>query len=110
MKKIVFMGHSLHDIKKFPSTIKREMGFELDKIQNGYAPVNWKPMQSIASGVREIRVRDLLGIYRVIYIAKFKKSVYVLHAFQKKTQKTNKTDIDIAIKAYKNILKENDHE
>lgn len=53
-------------------------------------------MSSIGSGVREIRVRDEAGAFRVIYIATKGDAVYVLHAFQKKSQKTAQRDIDLA--------------
>ena len=53
-------------------------------------------MASIGSGVREIRLRDEHGIYRVIYVAKLAHKVYVLHCFQKKTQATSKSDMDLA--------------
>ena len=56
--------------------------------------------------MREIRIRDEVGAYRVIYVAKFADAVYVLHCFQKKTQKTSKADIDLAAKRYRDLLKE----
>ncbi len=62
-------------------------------------------MPSIGSGVREIRIMHG-GQYRVIYVAKFADAVYVLHAFQKKTQKTRKQDIDAARQALKQLQNE----
>jgi phage-related protein len=106
MKKIVFIGNALDNIKNFAPEAKREAGHQLDRVQRGKEPLDWKPMQSIASSVREIRVRDKHGIYRVIYIAKYEEAVYVLHAFQKKTQKTSPFDIEIAKQALKKVLKE----
>ncbi len=53
-------------------------------------------MQSVGSGVREVRIRDPAGAFRVIYIATRPEAVYVLHAFQKKTQGTSKRDLDLA--------------
>ena len=67
-------------------------------------------MSSIGAGVREIRIKESTGIYRVIYIAKFKNAIYVLHAFKKKSQKTGKPDIDTAKRAYKEIIEEQNHE
>lgn len=110
MKKIIFVGHSLEEIKNFSLEAKRETGYQLDRVQRGKDPLDWKPMQGIGSGVREIRVRDKDGIYRVIYVAKFEEAVYVLHAFQKKTQKTNQHDIEIASQAFKRVLKERNNE
>ncbi len=106
MKKIVFSGRTLEKIKNFPNKTKREAGFQLDKVQQGESPTDWKPMNSIASGVQEIRISESKGMYRVIYLAKFAEAVYVLHAFQKKTNKTSKLDIDTAKKAYKMIIEE----
>ncbi|HHX2613424.1 TPA: type II toxin-antitoxin system RelE/ParE family toxin [Legionella pneumophila] len=110
MKKIIFVGHSLEEIKGFSLEAKRETGYQLDRVQRGKDPLDWKPMQGIGSGIREIRVRDKDGIYRVIYVAKFEEAVYVLHAFQKKTQKTSQHDIEIASRAFKRVLEERNHE
>jgi len=110
MKKIVFIGHSLKDIKNFPLTAKRETGFQLDRVQNGNAPSDWKPMSTIGSGVQEIRIKEDNGIFRIIYVAKFEERIYVLHAFQKKTQKTTTLDLDIAKKAYREVLEERKNE
>jgi len=96
MKLISFTGNSLKDLKRFPEGAKREAGYQLDRIQRGFNPNDWKPMKTIGKGVREIRITDAQGIYRVIYIAKFKDAIYVLHAFNKTTQRTAQTDIDIA--------------
>ncbi len=104
MKRISFFGRSLENIKSFPHEAKREVGYQLDKVQNDLSPNDWKPMKAVGAGVNEIRVRDADGIYRVIYVAKFEEAIYVLHAFQKKTQKTSKTDIEIATKAYNKIV------
>jgi phage-related protein len=84
----------------------KRCGYQLDRVQNGLSPHDWKPMPDIGSGVREIRIRDESGAFRVIYVAKFANAVYVLHCFQKKTQKTNKTDLDLAIKRYGDLVKE----
>ncbi|MDX2346510.1 MAG: type II toxin-antitoxin system RelE/ParE family toxin, partial [Legionella sp.] len=104
MKKIIFIGNALDNIKKFSLEGKREAGHQLDRIQRGKEPLDWKPMQGIASGAREIRFCDRNRIYRVIYVAKFEETVYVLHAFQKKTQKTSQSDIEMAKKAFKRVL------
>jgi len=106
MKEIVFVGHSLDHIKSFPNSAKREAGFQLDIVQHGENPANWKPMPSIGSGVQEIRISEAEGIYRIIYLAKIKDAVFVLHAFQKKSQKISKPDIEIAKNAYKQVMEE----
>jgi phage-related protein len=101
MKDIRFCGRSLEALRSFPVVAKREAGYQLDRVQHGLEPTDGKPMPSIGPGVREIRIMHE-GQFRVIYIAKLADAVYVLHAFQKKTQKTRKQDIDAA----KQVLKQ----
>ena len=90
------MGGSLDNLKQFPAGARREAGFELSNVQAGLQPSDWKPMNTVGAGAVEIRIKDKDGIYRVIYVARFEEAVYVLHAFQKKTQKTRKADIELA--------------
>ena len=96
MKPVRFVGNSKGDLAAFPEAARARAGHELFMVQVGRNPDNWKPMGGLGSGVCEIRVRDATGAYRVIYVAKFVDAVYVLHAFQKKTQKTAQADIDLA--------------
>lgn len=96
-KPLRFVGPSLNELRDFPEEARRAAGFELRAIQNGFEPGDWKPMKTIGSGVNEIRIH-ILGEWRVIYVAKVLDAVYVLHAFQKKTQKTSLQDIEIARK------------
>ena len=96
MKPIAFLGGSLDDLRGFPANARREAGYQLDRVQQGFDPDDWRPMPSIGAGVREIRVRERAGTFRVIYVATFADAVYVLHAFQKKTQQTPKRDMDLA--------------
>ncbi len=96
MKPIAFLGGSLDDLRGFPADARREAGYQLDRVQRGLDPDDWRPMPSIGAGVREIRVRERAGALRVIYVATFADVVYVLHAFQKKTQQTAKRDVDLA--------------
>ena len=72
-------------------------------VQVGRNPKDSKPLASVGPGAYELRVRDGGGAFRVIYVAKFEKAIYVLHAFQKKTRKTPQTDIDLAAARYKMI-------
>ena len=96
MKPIVFLGGSLDDLRGFPADARREVGYQLDRLQRGLDPDDWRPMPSIGAGVREIRVRERAGAFRVIYVATFADAVYVLHAFQKKTRQTARRDLDLA--------------
>jgi phage-related protein len=104
MKKIQFLGDSLKSLREFPEDAKHDVGYQLDKVQRGEQPDDFKPMPSIGKSVEEIRVRDDSGIYRVIYTARLADAVYVLHAFQKKTQTTSKRDIALASKRYAELM------
>lgn len=106
VKVLRFRGTALTDLRGFPEPARREVGYQLAKVQNGQTPNDWKPMATIGQGVQEIRVRDEAGAFRVIYIAKFVDAIYVLHCFQKKTQKTSKADLDMATKRYTDLVKE----
>jgi phage-related protein len=106
MKRLAFLGRSFSDLSNFPSGPRRKAGYQLRFVQSGMEPEDWKPMPSIGAGVREIRVRDDAGAFRIIYIASFAEAVFVLHAFQKKSQKTVTLDIELARTRYKLLLKE----
>jgi phage-related protein len=96
VKPIAFLGGSLDDLRGFPADARRQAGYQLDRVQRGRDPDDWRPMPSIGAGVREIRVLERAGAFRVIYVATFADVVYVLHAFQKKTRQTAKRDVDLA--------------
>jgi len=96
MKPAVFLGNSLAHLRQFPKMARRELGYQLEQVQQGRDPDDWKPMKAIGPGVREIRVRDESGAFRVIYVASFTDAVYVLHAFQKKSRRTSPTDLALA--------------
>jgi phage-related protein len=70
MKPIEFRGDSLDCLREFPRDARREAGFQLDRVQRGQEPFDWKPLSTVGSGVREIRIRDDAGAFRVIYVAK----------------------------------------
>jgi phage-related protein len=91
MKPVRFQGDSLKCIRDFPEDAKQDAGFQLDKVQRGELPDDFKPMPSIGKGVEEIKIWDESGTFRVIYTARLVNAVVVLHAFQKKTQTTAKT-------------------
>lgn len=96
MKPVVFLGDSLSRIREFPETARRQAGMELRQVQDGLEPSDWKSMRSVGSGVREIRVHDAAGAFRVLYVANLADAVYILHAFQKKTRATVKRDLVLA--------------
>lgn len=74
-------------------------------MQRGEQPDDFKPMSSIGKGVEEIRMSDDTGTYRVVYTARLADVVYVLHAFQKKTQATAKRDIELARKRFTDLMR-----
>jgi len=92
-------------LRQFPQAARNDAGFQLDKVQRGEQPVDFKPMPSIGKGVEELRVWDDSGTYRVVYAARLADAVYVLHAFQKKTQTTSKRDVELAKKRYSELSK-----
>ena len=101
MKRVRFVGSARDDLAAFPATVRARAGHELFMVQVGRNPDDWKPMSSVGPGTCEIRVRDPSGTYRVIYVARFAEAVYVLHAFQKKAQKTSQADLDLAKQRYR---------
>ncbi len=96
MKPIVLLGDSLSRLRDFPPDARSEAGFQLREVQKGNDPADWKPLKTVGPGVREIRIRETAGAFRVIYLATVGDAVVVLHAFQKKTQQTAQRDIDLA--------------
>lgn len=105
MKPIRFLGDSLKCLRNFPEDARQDAGYQLDKVQRGEQPDDFKPMPSIGKGVEEIRVWDDSGTYRVMYTARLVDAVYVLHAFQKKVQTTAKRDIDLAKARYSELVR-----
>ena len=95
LKPLLWVGSARDDLRQFPRDVRRELGFDLRRVQLGELPRDWKPMTSVGSGVVEIRVR-VRGAYRLMYIAKFTEGIYVLHVFQEKTQKTTGMDLEVA--------------
>ena len=109
MKRVRFVGSAKDDLSAFPQAARNRAGHELFMVQIGREPDDWKPMASVGPGACEIRVRDPVGAFRVIYVATFNDAVYVLHAFQKKSRKTSNTDLRLARRRYRearNLAKE----
>ena len=94
-KPVLWVGTSLDDLRALPAAARRELGFDLRRVQVGLLPRDWKTMPSIGSGVMEVRVR-LGGAFRMIFVAKFTEGVYVLHVFQKRTRRTSTLDVTVA--------------
>lgn len=103
LRPIHWLGSSLDDIRAMPEDARRGIGVELTLVQGGDLPTDWKPIRGVGAGVMEIRVHRP-GEFRVIYVAKFAEAVYVLHAFGTKSQRTPKTDLDLAKRRYAQML------
>lgn len=103
MKTVIWMGSSRDELKQLPAAAQKALGFELYRVQCGYDPMDWKPMVSVGAGVREIRARDRVGTFRMIYLAIRPEGIFVLHCFQKKKPQTSRSDLELAKKRFKAI-------
>lgn len=103
MRKVVFEGSTLETLRQLPVAVRLRSGYEIDRIQRDMQPENWKPFSSVGKGVREVRIQ-VGQQYRIMYIAKFEKRVHILHIFEKKSQKTRRTDIEIAKSRLKAVI------
>jgi phage-related protein len=92
---LLWLGSSRADVRAFPADARRLAGFQLRRVQQGLEPNDWRAMPSVGPGVAEIRIHTAVE-HRVVYVAKFVEAVYVLHAFEKKSDKTSKRDVDLA--------------
>lgn len=92
-------------MRAFPEDARQDVGYQLDQVQRGGQPSDFKSMPTVGKGVEELRVWDERGTYRVIYIARLEEAVYVLHAFQKKTQATSKHDVEVAKNRYAELMR-----
>ena len=101
MKRIFFLDDTLDQIRSFPLKARSDAGSELRRVQMGLDPMDWKPMKTIGAGIREIRLRDGAGAFRVIYVLNSGDAIYVLNAFHKKTQKTPKHELELAARRLK---------
>ena len=104
-KPVTWLGNSLACVRGFAPEARLRVGQELRRVQAGSLPTDWKPMLAIGSGVNELRVRAG-GAYRVLYVAKFAEAIYVLHAFEKKSRKTARLDVELARQRYRNLARE----
>lgn len=105
MKTVSFLGDSLEAPRAFPSIARQRAGYQIERVQRGVDPDDWKPMRTVGPGVREIRVRDESGAFRVLYVAHLEDAVYVLHCFQKKGQRTGRPDIELGVRRYKDLMR-----
>jgi len=100
VKPLRFLGNSLECLRQFPEDVRHDVGYQLEQVQYGKQPTDFKPMPSVGKGVEELRVWDDSGTYRMLYVARFAEAVYVLHAFQKKSRATSVRDLEQARTRY----------
>ena len=105
MKPITFLADSLKAVRAFPESARQDTGYQLDRLQRGLQPDDFKPMATVGAGAEELRVWSEQGTFRVVYLARLPEAVFVLHAFQKKTQATPKADIDLAARRYRDLMR-----
>ncbi len=101
LKRVVWMGSSLHDLRNLPADVQDTIGFALYHAQRGEQHRDTKMMKGFGPGVLEIIDDDAGGTYRAVYTVRFARAVYVLHVFQKKSKqgiKTPKRDVDLITK------------
>jgi phage-related protein len=106
-KKVEWIGPARRELRDFPPLARRLAGKNLELVQDGLDPDDWKPMPAVGPGAREIWVRSVDGgtiQHRVIYVAKFAEAVYVLHGFEKKTAQTSPHHLEVAAVRYRQML------
>ena len=100
MQDLAFVGSSRDDLREFPDSARREAGYQLDKVQRGEQPTDFKPMKTVVSGTYEIRIKESVDEYRVFYVAKMGDTVYVRPACQKKSRKTPERHLSVGRRRY----------
>jgi len=103
LKDIHWHGDSLEIVGKFPRAVRADIGSELYLLQLGETPLRSRPFASVGRGVWEIRVKDESGAFRVFYVVRRRDGIHVLHAFQKKSQKTRKSDVELGKSRYREL-------
>jgi phage-related protein len=113
LRPVVWMGHSKKNLRKFPEGAQKVIGDELQLLQFGGIPKDAKPFSGVGSGVLEISVRQDKNAYRTVVAVQIGKTIYVLHAFQKKSKRgieTPKQDVDLIKRRYKEAKELAKHE
>ena len=109
MKKLTWLADSRSSVKSFPAGVQDEIGYALHVAQMGGMSVNAKPLHGLGGGVMEIASHDASGTYRAVYTVSLGDSIYVIHAFQKKSKAgvaTPKYEIELIRRRLKQLLRE----
>lgn len=104
LKPVEWLGDSRARVRSFSKPVRQQVGYELEMVQHGLEPSDWRPLPIVGPGAAEIRIHAE-GEHRIVYVAKFQKAIYVLHAFHKATRKTPRSVIAIARARYREVLK-----
>ena len=107
-RRLIWVGVSFEDLRRFPSEARRRAGYELHQVQSGLEPTHWKPMPSIGAGVREIRIKTGRA-FRVIYLVGLPDAIAVLHVFEKRSPQTARMDIAVARARLSRLALDHDH-
>lgn len=102
-KTLQWLGSARRDVRAFPRDARRLAGFQLRRVQQGLDPTDWKAMRGVGPGVREIRIHTVLE-HRVLYVASFAEAVYVLHAFEKRSRKAARGDVELGRQRYRALV------
>jgi phage-related protein len=103
MLDIGWLGDSLEVVRGYSEGIRRAIGSELRLLQSGDRPLHARPLKAVGRGVWELKINEVEGQFRVVYVVKRNDRIYVLHAFQKKSQQTPQQDIELARARFKEI-------
>ena len=94
---IFWVGDAKEVLTSFPQDIKSVFGYSLRRVQKGLLPdCNARRMESIGKGVWELKASDERKWYRLIYLARIGNALYVLHAFEKSSRKTDRRNLETA--------------
>lgn len=106
-KPLHWVGASYRELTSFPEEARREAGYALGELQLGRLPDDWKPVETVGPGACEVRIQSWDGgvtQHRVVYVAKFREAIYVLHAFPKKSEQTSPHNLQVARARYREML------
>jgi len=104
LKPVEWVGDSLKRVRMLAKAVRQQLGYELELVQHDMEPSDWKPMMTVGPGVNEIRIH-VEGEHRLVYVARLRHAIYVLHVFRKKSRKTSKADIEVAQTQFQQALR-----
>ena len=93
---VMWEGDSREVLQSFPDGVRQNIGFQLWQLQKGERPSDYRPLQSIGSGVFELRDQDQRGWYRLVYLSRIEDVIHVLHCFEKKSREMPRREFETA--------------